>query len=167
MHVPHERPRLAQGRGRVSFLDVHVKQVGEDPDVSGAQGPKPTRRITEAIEQIRLITVERLVEQWHAVHRRGFAQVFKCFREPGQRLIPRDGSFPTALHGTDDRRGSELARQFDDLPDELAGTLPDLRVRVRQHQFVHDPAGSGADRRHAEAVLAQQFSQQGPIQRGG
>ena len=70
--VPDEGTRLAQGGGGVGLLDVHVKEIGEKAHVFRAgrvDGAQPRGGVAEAVEEIRLVAIERLHE--HCLDRQG------------------------------------------------------------------------------------------------
>ena len=117
---------------------------------------KPRRGVSLPVEQIRLVAVQGLVEQHLSVpggpgpehvDRRG--EVIEC-------LVPRQVSLTPPLHRADDRRSAELAGDVDDPCDELPRRGPHARVSLAEVTFLRDPTGSGADRRHRQAMLCQQ-----------
>ena len=61
MHVSNVLAVGAQRVGDVGFLDVHVEQIGEDYHVVRVQCVQERHRVLGAVEQVALITVERLV----------------------------------------------------------------------------------------------------------
>ncbi len=75
----------------------------------------------QRVDQVRLVAIERLVDQRHAVLFRMFAEVVQCLGEipVGRRRI--DAVAVAALHRADDGRGAERAGEVDDRADEGAG----------------------------------------------
>ena len=88
------------------------------------------RRVELAVEEIRLVAVERLVEQRHAVAGGMGAEVGQRLGEPGERLFAGDVALGLPLHRADDRGRLEFAADVDDRADELAGLGSDGRVGV-------------------------------------
>ena len=80
------------------LLDVHVKQIGKNLDVIYIQRAQKVRRLANAIEQIRLVTIEWLVEQRDVVSCGVGAQIIKTGAEPVERLVSADIAAVLALH---------------------------------------------------------------------
>ena len=56
-----------EGGRNVFLLDIHVKQIAEKLCVGDALLAEECRRVGLAVEEVRLVAVERLVEQHLAV----------------------------------------------------------------------------------------------------
>ena len=70
MNVAGQRPDFPQGLRDISFLDVHVEQIAEKPNVSRGERAKKTRRIGLPVEDIGLIAIQRFVKQYLTESRR-------------------------------------------------------------------------------------------------
>ena len=126
---PISAPRVADRGGEIGFLDVHVKEVGEDADVLRLQRAQPGGGVAEAVEEVRLVAIQRLVEEGVAEFRGVLAEFLERLAEPGERLLAGDVALPAALHRADDRRRAERRGDVDDAADELAGLRANGGVR--------------------------------------
>ena len=146
----------AERGGVRDFLDVHMEQVAEELHVRDLTGLEELGGVELTVQEIRLVAVERLVEERHAVLRGVGTKIGKCFGQPGQGLVARNVAFGLALHRADDGRGLELAGDVNDRVDEFTGLRADGRVGVGQVPLVDEPAATGAEGRGGEMVLLEQ-----------
>ena len=96
-----------------------MKQIGENLDVIYIQRAQKVRRLADAIEQIGLVTVERLVEQRNVVTAGVGAQFVETGAEPVERLLPADIAAVSALHRADNRRRAKRPGEVDDPLDKV------------------------------------------------
>ena len=167
MDVPHEITGFAQGRGEVGLLDVHVKEVAENLHTADLPLAQPRRRVGRAVDEIRLVAVQRLVEEVLAAARGVRAEIGERLGEPRQGLLAGDLALRAALHRAEDRGRTERRGGVDDRADELAGLRADRRIGVRERPLVQHPAAAGADRGHREIVLREQRLDRRHVERAG
>ena len=119
MDVANFVTALADTLRDARLLDVHVKQIGENLDVIYIQRAQKVRRLADAIEQIRLVTIEWLVEQRDVVSCGVGSQIIKTGAEPVERLVPADIAAVSALHRANDRRRAKRPGEVDDALDKV------------------------------------------------
>ena len=77
MHMAHPPAAGDDRQGEILFLDVHVKQVAEQPDIGNTPALEKCRRIGLPVEEVGLVAIERLVEERLPVAGRADAEVAK------------------------------------------------------------------------------------------
>jgi hypothetical protein len=60
-----------------------VKQIGEDAHVARLQRAQPCRGVAEPVEHIRLVAIQRLIEQRDVVPRRVLAELVERITTDG------------------------------------------------------------------------------------
>ena len=88
MHVADVSASGAESIGYRRLLDVHVEEIGEQPDILGSQTLEEFRRFSQPIEQVGFITIERLIEKHLAMAAGMGIELLESLPEPGQRLVP-------------------------------------------------------------------------------
>ena len=167
VHVADVSAAGAERGGVRDLLDVHVEQVAEQLHVADLARLEELGSVELAVEEIRLVAVERLVEQRHAVAGGVGAEIGERLGEPGQRLIAGDVPLGLTLHRTDDRGGLEFAAHVDDRTDELAGLGADRGVGVGQVPLMDEPAAARAEGCGREAMLLQEGVERRAVNRSG
>ncbi len=158
MDVADEVSAFAQGCGDVDLFDVHVKQIGQQADVAGREGPQQRDSLLDRVAHVRFVAIQRLVDQRHVVLSGILAEFFEGFAQSraGRRGVDAVDGVST-LHRADDGRGSERAAEVDDRPNEIAGR-PTFRLLVRrQFQSVANPARPGADGGERQMMIDQRL----------
>ena len=144
-----------QGRGRIGLLDVHVEQITEELDVVDHAPTEERGCLTDLREEIRLVAVERLVEERLPAPRGMPAEVVEGRGEVLERVGPRHLPLMAALHRSDDHRRPMVGRDVDQQLDEVAGLRADSRVAVGEREFVTHPARAAPHRRQTEPVVGE------------
>lgn len=165
MHMADERAARAQRRREVRLLEVHVKQIAEQLHVFGAERFQKRHRVGGAVEEVGLVTVQRLVEQRHAERVGARTELFERLRKPRERRRAFDARLHAALHRADDGRRVEATREIQDGRDEIHRAPADHRVGIGQAQLVFHPACAGADGGDFERVLGEKFLQGPRVER--
>src|SRR2546425_437192 len=98
MNMAQLEAREAQRVPDASLLDVHMKQVAEQFHILRAEQFHKTQRVVNAVQQIGFVTVERFIEQWHAVNGGARREFLERFGQPGESLRAWDAVAPAALH---------------------------------------------------------------------
>ena len=150
-----ELAAVDQRRGRIGLLDVHVEQITEELDVVDHAPTEERGCLTDLREEIRLVAVERLVEERLPAPRGMPAEVVEGRGEVLERVGPRHLPLMAPLHRSDDHRRSMVGRDVDEQLDEVAGLRADSRVGVGERELVTHPAGAAPHRRQTEPVVGE------------
>ena len=148
MSAPASRNAAAE----FGFLDVHVEQIRQDSHVRQTAAAQPRCRFAESVEQVRLVTIQRLVKQRDTKSRRVLAEFLQRIAEIFERLFAR--------HVPSQRPCIEpMIAGAAHCPATSMIALTNSRAFRRiagsawvKRELVHDPSGAGADRRNAERV---------------
>ena len=63
MNVPQPRSQRLEGGWRIDLFDVHVIEIGENPDAIQPANLEELAGIAHPVEHVCLVTIERFVEQ--------------------------------------------------------------------------------------------------------
>ena len=138
-------PGGADGGGEVGFLDVHVEEVGEQDDVFERVRFDEIRAVGEAVDEVGLVAVQRLVDERDVEFRGGSPGDAEGVGEPFEGLV--FGYFSTvfSLHGSENGGGAELAAEGDHPLDEIEGGDAFFEGRIGERESVFQHACAGAD----------------------
>src|SRR6187399_1911484 len=81
MDMTNHCTSIAYTGGEGRFFQIHVEEVGEQSDVTGAQGAYEIHRVTDLIEEVGLISIKRLKKERCASGFRSCTEHFECMRE--------------------------------------------------------------------------------------
>jgi hypothetical protein len=156
--VPELRPGRAQGISEINLFDVHVKQVGQQLHVVCLERVEQIYTGRQCVGEVRLVPIERLVEQRLGVFPRLIAECIQCVPQSRHRRfavaeLSRRRVAKSTLHRADDRGGTERGGQLDDLANECHRPLARVGIAARQRQSMLDPAGACADGGQFQATL--------------
>src|SRR5215207_577616 len=103
MNMSDEGADIAQCRGGIRLLDVHMKKIREDAHVREVRVAKPRRGVADAVKQIRFVAIQRLIKERNVVAGGVAAEILERLGKKAKGVGPRGGGVPPTLHGTDDR----------------------------------------------------------------
>ena len=126
---------------------------------------QPRGGFAEAVEEVRLVTIQRLVKQRNTMiarralrvppaHRRDIRALARASLSPSQRPC-----IEPMIAGAAHCPATSMI-DFDELP----RLSPNHRVGMGQRKLVHHPAGTGADRRDSERVAFHQTGDRSDVQ---
>src|SRR5450756_306360 len=144
------------------LLDVHVEHIEEDADAGAADALHGGDCLGGSVEQRRLVAVDGLDDE--AAARRGGAVdalLHTLDETPDGRVQVAVGRRLSA-HEADDKRRVERCCMLRQLDDALDGASPPSLVGVGQGETVLEERPAAAERREAEACVAQQVLQLAP-----
>ena len=159
VQVPQMRAAGLQRLCDVDFLDVHVKQVGQQLDVGGRERRDQIEPGGDVCNQVRFIAIDRLEQQRNRVLPGVLPQLVERLAEQPQRRRSVDLFAAAPLHRSDDHRCDQRAGEIDHRANERPGLAAFFGFRKGEVQPSLDPAGAGADRGQRQTVIAQQFAQ--------
>src|SRR5450756_1898448 len=128
------------------LLDVHVEHIEEDADAGAADALHGGDCLGGSVEQRRLVAVDGLDDE---------AAACRVQVAVGRRL---------SAHEADDKRRVERCCMLRQLDDALDGASPPSLVGVGQGEAVLEERPAAAERREAEACVAQQVLQLAPAE---
>ena len=140
----------------IRLLDVHVEEVGKKHDIRQRFSFDPLGTNLLMVDQVRLVAVQRFVNERNTMATRSFTGNTKGIRKPAQCLITRNIAAPAALHGSENRRRSKLTTELDHRLNELERCIPLRRIRIRQRKPMLHHAGSSAHSCHTESMAVAQ-----------
>ena len=156
VNVADVRGHRSDGCCAIGFLNVHVKQIAEQANIMQAALLEKIGGIGLAVEEIRLVAVERFVEQRLAVATGFVAQRGQRISQQIECFVPRNGPCEAALHRANDRRCAARACGVDDAGDKVGCLRAHAGLLVTQMEFVFDPTGSGSNGGQLQAVGCQE-----------
>ncbi len=167
MNVAQVPASLPHRRSEVGFLDVHVKQVGQQADIVGLQGLQQLHALPQRVDQVRLVTVQRLVNQGDPILGSPGTQFIERITQiaPPRRLI--DTTCVPALHRADNCKGAEICSHIDHRPDEIPRRGSTPRIRIAELQLVDQPTCACPQRRQLQLQLVQQLFERLGVERVG
>ena len=93
-----------QSLRHVSLLDVHVKKIAQQPDMIQAANVTKSSGGGLLVEEIRLVAVERFVQNYLTVPAGSIAEQSQRFGQPVESHVARHIPCTCALHGSDNHR---------------------------------------------------------------
>ncbi len=158
MHVPHQRAGGAQRVGNGSLFDVHVEQVAQQFDIPRTQRAQECGRFALAVEQVRLVTIQRLIKQRlrrdvaacsASVAKASPSQSSACSRVTPS---PQRPCIEPMMAGAPSVPAASMIS-----PTKPMARLPNRGVRVGETQLVFDPARARADGGTFQPVRVEQL----------
>ena len=145
-----------QSLRHVCLLDVHVKKIAQQPDMIQAANVTKSSSGGLLVEEIRLVAVERFVQNYLTVPAGSIAEQSQRFGQPVESHVARHIPCTCALHGSDNHRRPPFACHIDQFCNEVASPLPNGRIGMAQMEFVLDPARACANSRQRERTACEQ-----------
>ena len=134
----------AEGGCEIDLLDVHVEEVGQEDDVFERVRFDEIRSVREAVDEVRFVAVQRLVDERHVVFRGGITGDVEGVGEPFEGLVFSDLAAPFSLHGAEDGGGAEPAAEGDHAFEEIQGGDAFVEGGIGEREAVFQHACSGA-----------------------
>ena len=156
VNVPNPAADCHKSLRHVSLLDVHVKKIAQQPDMIQPANVTKSSGGGLLVEQIRLVAVERFVQNHLTVSAGSLAEQSQRFGQPVKSHLSRHIPCKSALHRSDNHRRAPLACDIDQFCNEVAGPLPNGRIGMAQMEFVFDPAPARTNSSQRERAVCEQ-----------
>ena len=145
VHVSNLGAGRPEGLGKISLLDIHVEEVGEENGMIQTILCQVFGGGSELIELVGFVAIERLVDEDGPVAGGPFIGRPEGLGEPLQGLFAGDLPSPPALHGPEDCGCSQLSAEVDHGEDKGKSLPAPAGVRVGQGKPMLHHARPGSD----------------------